>query len=483
VKHRAQRGRRAVARSCAAGSGLALAAMLATLATLGCRRDPNYCPEAPLNNCQLLPDGPPPCASSADCSAPTAVCDLAGSRTCVECTRAEPAACTGAEPICGDDLACRGCRAHTECPASSACLPSGACADPAQVAYVEPTTLGGSDNSTCTFAAPCTKVRRALDTGRRYLKLAGTIDEGETLVFEDRVVTVLAEPDAKLVRTANGLHVEVRGSSQLAIYDAEISGASGPQGIGISLPPGNTATLTLTRVKVTNNTGGGISASGGTLALTQSTISGNTGGGISASGGTLALTQSTISNNAGGGISASGGTLALTQSTISGNTGGGIFLKNAQFELTNNYVFRNGSAASAYGGILINDITTPERHRLDFNTISENQATGTNIPGVNCTTVSIPLVFENNIIYNNGTATQVLGENCSYRFSLIGPIGLAENPTGDPQFVSPALGQFQLRGTSPARDAADPAATLAVDFDGDARPQGPRRDLGADEVR
>jgi hypothetical protein len=49
VKHRAQRGRRAVARSCAAGSGLALAAMLATLATLGCRRDPNYCPEAPLN--------------------------------------------------------------------------------------------------------------------------------------------------------------------------------------------------------------------------------------------------------------------------------------------------------------------------------------------------------------------------------------------------------------------------------------------------
>jgi hypothetical protein len=35
---------------------------------------------------------------------------------------------------------------------------------------------------------------------------------------------------------------------------------------------------------------------------------------------------------------------------------------------------------------------------------------------------------------------------------------------------------------SPAKDAADPSASLVSDIDGDSRPQGPRRDMGADEV-
>lgn len=51
----------------------------------------------------------------------------------------------------------------------------------------------------------------------------------------------------------------------------------------------------------------------------------------------------------------------------------------------------------------------------------------------------------------------------------------------DPQFVNPAIGDFHLHPTSPAIDAADPTATLATDFDGVSRPQGPARDLGAFE--
>jgi hypothetical protein len=42
---------------------------------------------------------------------------------------------------------------------------------------------------------------------------------------------------------------------------------------------------------------------------------------------------------------------------------------------------------------------------------------------------------------------------------------------------------FHLMGTLPAKDAANPAATLVDDTDGDVRPQGLRRDIGADEIK
>jgi hypothetical protein len=105
-------------------------------------------------------------------------------------------------------------------------------------------------------------------------------------------VTLLADPGAKLTSTKNGLLLEVKGTSQVAIYDLEITGASGMTGIGISLPAGNTAKLDLHRAKITNNQGGGILAVGGTLTITQSVISSNQGLGISSSANPLSMSQS-----------------------------------------------------------------------------------------------------------------------------------------------------------------------------------------------
>ena len=51
----------------------------------------------------------------------------------------------------------------------------------------------------------------------------------------------------------------------------------------------------------------------------------------------------------------------------------------------------------------------------------------------------------------------------------------------DPLFVDPGNGKFHIMGSSRVIDKADPDATLAVYIDGDARPQGERRDIGADE--
>src|SRR5690606_29935167 len=117
-------------------------------------------------------------------------------------------------------------------------------ADEAQVAYVSPS---GADNASCTRTQPCTKVANALATNRPYVKVSGTTDEGNTVTIDSQNVTLLAEPGAKLVRTSNGVVLEVKGSSQVAIYDLEISGGSGAQGIGISMPAGNTAMLRLVR--------------------------------------------------------------------------------------------------------------------------------------------------------------------------------------------------------------------------------------------
>ena len=97
----------------------------------------------------------------------------------------------------------------------------------------------------------------------------------------------------------------------------------------------------------------------------------------------------------------------------------------------------------------------------------------------------MPFVLTNSIVYDNGTGTQVEGANCSWTYSDIGPMSVpgAGNINAPPMFVDLMKGNFHLQAGSPAKDAADPEASLAVDIDGDMRPQGGGRDMGADEIR
>jgi hypothetical protein len=417
---------------------IALLALAAVTAAPACKRSNQYyCEGAPHDNCVALDALPRPCTSSADCVPPTAVCDVEGAMTCVQCTPAEDDACGGRTPTCKENT-CQACSAHSDC-SSSACLPDGSCADVGQTAYVEPAPVG-TDNDTCTFAAPCTVIAKAVATGRPYLKLKGTTNEQVTL--NNRNVTILAEPGAKLTDTSNGILLRIDGTSQVAIYDLEISGASGlGNGFGISIPPGATAAVTLERVKVTGNQAGGISASGGTLTIARSTISGNSGGGLS--------------------------------------------LSSAQYRLTNNMIVQNGSPLSSLGGVLISQITTAGTHVFEFNTVAQNVSTAGITPGVLCSVIATPLSFTNSIVFGNGSAAQVEGNNCTWSYSDIGPMMTAGigNTSADPMFINPTQSDFHLMSSSPAKDIADEAATLMDDFDGDPRPQGARRDMGADEIR
>jgi hypothetical protein len=100
------------------------------------------------------------------------------------------------------------------------------------------------------------------------------------------------------------------------------------------------------------------------------------------------------------------------------------------------------------------------------------------------------VVSSNNIFVNDrsGAPANTVTGPCTHSYSLIKPQATA--PTGSnlliniaPGFVNPSAGDFHLMSTSPAIDAADPAATISADYDGTPRPQGARRDIGAFEYK
>lgn len=432
------------------GSSVALA--LACLLLAGCglidwlggkRLKQSYCEQHPGNtDCQQqYPDADTRCRSNADCMAPMAVCDLGGSRACVQCVAPDQtAACGGTTPTCGADDACHACSRHQDCPLSLACMPDGSCAQMDQVAYVNPMTGSGSD---CTLASPCKLLTDALKKKRPIVKLTDSINESGTVQITDQTVTLLADPGTQLARTSPGVILTVDGMSTVQVVDLTIADGLGATGIGISLPAGNSASLSLLRAMLTNDAGGGIVATGGTVTVSRSTIIGNAGGGISLSG--------------------------------------------SEFDITNSIIAGNGAPQSSFGGIRLDQANTGTR-RLDFNTITDNVAADGSSVGAVCTLITKAVTFSSNIVYANqigGTRTQVGGANCNWAYSDIGPDTATgtNNINADPMFVNPSQNNFHLQPTSPAKDKADPNASVNVDIDGDTRPQGAGFDIGADEIK
>jgi hypothetical protein len=174
---------------------------------------------------------------------------------CVQCTVAEAEACAGTTPICGSNDTCRSCPAHTECP-SDVCLPDGSCSDGSDIAYIDP---GGSDNAICTKAMPCTRVAKALATNRPFIKFHGSTTEAVT-VAGGRDVTFLADPSAKLTLDSGGAILTVHDdNTKLTVYDLSISDGQNVNTIGLVVPAGSGApSIAMTRVKISNDPGGGI---------------------------------------------------------------------------------------------------------------------------------------------------------------------------------------------------------------------------------
>ncbi len=415
-------------------------------ALCGClyARDPYYCEGQPNDYC---PEGAVLCNSDTDCPGLAPVCHRpgAGRGVCVQCTPSATSACDGATPVCGEDFACRACRAHGEC-ASAACMPQGRCAAEAEVAYVS----AGGDAGACARAAPCRSFALALATGRPILKVSGAVAES-VLIEGGRNVTILAEAGAVLTGAGAGANLLVRGAgTKVTVHGLTIAQAPNTElGYGVFVPPGaGTPHVELIGVELRRNPAGAISVSVGTFSLTRSTLVENLGGGL----------------------------------YIAGSA--------TMFTVTDNVIAYNGRArppaTSALGGVTL--LANTEGSRFERNTVAFNESDGTYPGGLYC---SGPLVGAGgNLLYHNGQADGLGGValtvatqlapagGCAIGLSLILPTDARHLGFRSP-LASPY--DFHLTAETPASVIDAGGACSGHDLDGDPRPLGAACDLGADE--
>jgi hypothetical protein len=406
----------------------------AVLVAFACSKpNPYFCEGHPGDNCTVdASTVGGSCKTENDCATPTPVCDTTAG-TCVACTATDTRACTGTTPVCVQNT-CTACAAHPECP-SNACLPTGACGDDASVAYVSATT--GDDTGPCSKNQPCKRLSVAATKGKPYVKVETDLDEAVT-IGGAVTVTVLGAPGVRLTRTASpGAIVEVTGTANVTLEDLIIHGGLGTTGHGLLVGAGQPATVKLQRVALLDNGGNGLNVQGGSLVVTRSIVSGN-------------------------------------------NMGGAVI--SAAFDITNTLFAWNGGNTSTTGGLSI--LSSGAGDVFRFNTIASNSSSSgaSSVRGMNC---ALMVKGASSIVWNNP-----ISSNCELDYSLFEtavPATGMHNKVGNPMFVTDNAfapldpGYFRIGPTSAAIDSGEPTSNVMHDIDGEDRPHGGARDIGADE--
>ena len=404
--------------------------LLLTLLLVGCQKiNSGYCPGG---DCAL------PCTESG----PDCICvDM----VCVECTADDETNCGGTRPQCGADNVCRACSSNADCNDSDACLEDGSCAAASQVIYAAP---NGVETGDCGQTTECSLTR------------------AHALVSASRNVIRLAPGDYEVPGTLDGLDFSLKSATLVArgatLTRATAAATSGPI---ISVRNGQTFKLVGGTLLGPSFTTDGIKCidNNSKLFVHEVTIDDMTQSGIETDLCQLTVARSTLRNNGLGGINMVSASVAT---------------------VTNNFVYRNGSAASPIGGMGLKLATGS---KLQFNTVVDNNA-DTSIQtagGIVCDTQSYDAPF--NLVYRNvgglGTQVQVIG-SCTFVGSYQQGAGPGENAVG---FETPAgtIPSYRLTGASPTGTIRDAVDCNDIDFEGQARPfpAGGKCDYGADEYR
>lgn len=505
---------------CASGHDCPASAPVCDDASLTCQA---CTAEGETLQCQLF-DGAPFC--------------LAGG--CSECRSA--ADCPAYRPVCDADLlACRPCAAGADCESGVCQMATGTCVDAAAVLYV---AVDGSDSADCARDAPCATLERAIaraTSERDWIHVApGFYPRAITI---DRDVNIAGEPingepaqiasdamDQPVIAVTGGAQVTLESlvirdafggsdvaygvrceqSSGLAMFQVQSKGndGDGVHGFGCE--------MSISGAEISNNGDDGLVVEGGHAFVTDSDLSGNGNDGALVFSGDarIDLSGSTLNNNqASGAVVGAGGVgfldtselsgngqdgvvvinadLKMNRCTVAGNQGGGLSATDTALQVFNNFILANGTIPAdgpptGEGGVHIH-LTTGEWNygRIEHNTVVGNAAAETlGAGGIACDGAG-SLALKNNLLSLNhfnlvSPETQVAG-GCTHTFTLAYPRAPAGqgNLQDRPVFVSPD--DHHLRATSPGIDAATPSDVM-TDVDGDARPQGPAPDMGADEV-
>ena len=387
------------------------------------------------------------------------------SGTCEVCRTSDD--CPMSAPFC-DAGTCRACSAHAEC-ASGVCE-QGLCVSQTLIAYASPS---GSTTSACTQDMPCTFERAlgVVDASRNVVKLSsGTYDapaNGTWIFSKPQQLYVYGPADLNGVvyQSASSTAGAVRGRYE----DLTVRGGFGCDAGLNTLTPVPTAELFAVTIELNVDLQTPLNVERCIVNISNSTIRARdpfipalriAGGG--GSGGQITTIERSLLDFAAGGT----------------NTPTPIRVEEFASIKISNSIIRDASTTNG----LISFGTNVGTSSLGFSTVYNATLL--------CGDASTRLVSTNNIFLNETTgapANTLTGTSCTHNYVMVKPqttlAGSNNILNSDPRFANTVANDFHLLAGSPAIDAADPAATEPVDYEGTTRPQGARRDIGAFEYK
>lgn len=353
--------------------------------------------------------------------------------------------CANPTPICdATTTTCRGCYDDGECGGNACVEHEGTCVPEPLALYVK---NGGSDNGQCTRGHPCATITRALslvDATRFVIKLYdGTYHDA----FTSSTSFVLSgENDGN---AAHVFYKALDGHDHLLEVDGGtvlVEGVILDGGSQETVRAQGGAALTMYEVEMLDSPIGTVDIVNANVDLEQVTIHDNQGA------------QAAVDIN--------GGELTFERSVIYAASGG-CLRASAKYLIENSFLVGCAAEGFRQAGLAIAGSV------FQFNTVANNGF------GAAC---AVPVALDDTIFAGNGSASPQIGPLCAASYSLFtdtAPNGTGNISNGNPAFV--ANDDDHITFQSSARDKADPAATLMFDFDGEPRPHGAARDIGADE--
>jgi hypothetical protein len=394
--------------------------------------------------CETTSGGCVQCLASSDCTgrAATPVCDTVA-QSCVECVAA--ADCPATKAVC-DVNACRAPRVDDECP--SGALADEGCVAEADAVYLDP---NGSDVGSCTRPVPCKTLAFAVSV---------TTAARNHIVFKPGQYSSNEESYDSSDTQAPALYFHGHG--------AEILGPTGGDGCVMGLGLSTTVRDLRVTVRTSSSQTAICVGAGPTLLERVETTGGSGSRGIQVS---AAVTVREYSMSAGyEGISVVSGSLTLERAVIHGVRFGVVTQGPSTIQLSNLLVYGTTDRA-------LNLVPGTSGTVNSSTFVTDGPGFATNTRAVLCPS---SVLIRSSIVWSPGAGALAPISGCNLTNVIAGPAVVAGASNADPKFVDLAQDNYHLGPSSPARDAV--SSGPAFDFEGDARPQGPMFDIGADEA-
>jgi hypothetical protein len=391
------------------------------------------------------------CVSSDQCAAPAPVCDVGTG--CVECLQNDQ--CSADKPTCDTAMhTCRTCSVDADCDSDVCDLETGACVAEAKVLYTSPT---GADAGTCPKGTPCSIVQAAAlaDQTRNNIKLAPGAYSAH-IMLTNKTLSLFGVGATISGQTTNQIF-DVDDGAQLRLVGVTLSATSSLGVIRCEGDAAATHVVDMFQTTIANNNTI-LLANPCTMSIKQSVLQSSKPDAF-----TVAFVGPSI--------------VTIDRSRIVGAGSGIAGVSNATINITNS-VITNMNGSANHGALVGSTFNVSFTTFVNSYIECSNQGT-------------VGLTLDSSIVTNPGAASgfdaiQGVPACTSIKFTLafpsVQPVG-ATNLVVDPQLKDIAANDFHLKVTSPALDHGDPASTIAIDFDGVARPQGANPDSGAFEFK